>query len=1105
MTEQRGSAVVALVFCDLVGSTALLSRLGDEANDAVRRRSFAELRAAVVDHGGVEVKSLGDGLMASYRSAVDALASAVAMQQGMARLAADDRSLDLALRVGVAIGEATFENDDWFGTPVVEAARLCGAAAAGQVLATDVVRAMVGTRGGHEFVPVGALELKGLGEPVQAVSVAWQPPELVAPLPAGLESRSPVSFIGRPAELKSLEGSWTASADRVRLALIAGEPGIGKSRLAAELAGTLHDDGAVVLFGRCDPELGVPYQPFAEALRGFAHTAPTDQLAAAVLAAGPLAGELVRLAPDLAARVAGLPEPLAAEPEAERHRLFEATTEFLAALCRTSRVLFVVDDLHWAGKPTLLLLRHVLRSAELPGLLVLGTYRDTDLDRTHPLSAALADLRRETDVDRVSITGLTPDEVGDFVTAAAGGELGFDVGGLAKALHDETEGNPFFVGQVLLHLRDNGAVVQEGGRWQVTSRLNAMGIPEGVREVVGSRLSKLGEEANRLLQVASVIGRQFDLAVLAQVAEMDQDVALDRLDESVAARLLSEVPEAVGRFSFSHALVRDTLYAELTTTRRVRLHDRIATCLARLDTDAWLPQLAYHAAEASAGGDRTRAVEYGLRAGERAMEQLAYEEATEHFLRALGCLDDIAADTQRLDLLLGLGAARWRAGETALSREAYHEAVDLARELGDAERFGRAAIGVVGMWYEGGAVDPVLVALLDEAIDMVPVQPSALRVRLMTAYGRVLVWADDPGEIAEVARIAVADARALGEPGPLAYALVTSTVAAGLGDDVLAYLASAEEAIGLAEEAADATLLMEARILATYASLRVGDLPRALEHLAQVRHLAETYRQPIFEWYARSWDASIAVMQGDIDEGLELAAAAAEIGQRARGPEALAAYSIQVYGAIWVRGELAQWLDALEAYVDLYPGIEAWRGGRAWFRAVAGDLAGARADIASFTRHGTVELKKDVNYEVGLYCLAQAIVLLDDREAARLVYDALAPYAGTQVAALAWLAGGGIWGDANQMLGCLALTLGETDTAVGHLEAAIENNGSIGARLLTALGHLQLSVALRRRGGTDDAARAVIAEDAAAELAPGELANLRRACAETTSAGQQDG
>ncbi len=396
--------------------------MGDAAADDLRHEVFDALRAEIVAYRGTEVKNLGDGLMVSFASNADAVRAARGMQQKIDVLGRT-RQLPLSLRVGISVGEATFEDNDWFGTPVVEASRLCSAATAGQILVADVVRVLLGSRAEVTLRPVGELELKGLPDPIAACEVEWAPlavRTVQLPLPRAFSIAPRFSLAGRDAELEQVATAWKqAAAGSCRAVLVAGEPGIGKTRLAAELAHAVERESGFALLGRCDDGLGVPYQPFVESLAHVVGHAADDQLEALL---GPTAGELVRLVPEIGHRLPGL-SPTTSDPETERYLLYEAIAGWLEAQSRIAPTLLVLDDLHWATEPTLHMLRHVLSSERDLSLLVIGTYRDTEIDRTHPLGALLAHLRRTESVDRIALHGLDGEGVADLVERASGREL----------------------------------------------------------------------------------------------------------------------------------------------------------------------------------------------------------------------------------------------------------------------------------------------------------------------------------------------------------------------------------------------------------------------------------------------------------------------------------------------------------------------------------------------------------------------------------------------------------------------------------------------------------------------------------------------------------
>jgi len=462
------SHTATILVTDLVGSTEVRVRLGEERSEALRRDHDRLLRQVVESRGGTVIKCLGDGVLASFAGAADALTAGVEIQQVVHEFNAGQAEATLKLRIGISGGDIEVEADgDCFGTPVVEASRLCAAATGAQILVAEVVKVMARGRGGHDFAPIGALALKGLPDPIAAFEVRWEPrrdetsgPAAELPLPSALQTPW-FSYAGRLAERERLEAVYKlASAGERRVVLISGEPGIGKTRLVAHLARQVQEDRALVLYGRCEEELDVAYQPMTEALRHLLDHVPPGVVAEHLAACG---GELSRLVP-----VVGAGPPERSDPETERLRLFEAVADLLRRTSRWTSVVLVLDDLHWADRSTLMLLRHLVRADPTMRVMIVGTYRDTDLARSHPLADLLADLRREEGSERLALGGLDESETMEFIVARAGGatEGPERVLTLANLLLEETDGNPFFMGEVLDHLVDAGALFQRDGRWQ---------------------------------------------------------------------------------------------------------------------------------------------------------------------------------------------------------------------------------------------------------------------------------------------------------------------------------------------------------------------------------------------------------------------------------------------------------------------------------------------------------------------------------------------------------------------------------------------------------------------------------------------------------------
>jgi DNA-binding winged helix-turn-helix (wHTH) protein/tetratricopeptide (TPR) repeat protein len=480
------------------------------------------------------------------------------------------------------------------------------------------------------------------------------------PGPPSLLATAEVDFVGREAELAQMQEVWErATSGRHQLLLVGGEPGIGKTRLALEFARLRAAEGNTVLVGYSDEENLVPYQPFIQSLAWYVRHCPEADLRAQLAAIGGGA-ELGAFVPELRNRIPDLPSPSAIDPEGQRFRLFEAVAAMLAVASRARPMLLTFDDLHWADKPTLLLLRHVMRSARAASFTIVATYRQTELGRTHPLAEMLIMLRRESGVTRLVLRGLDIAHVRTLVDSIVGPNAPPQ---LPRVVLDSTDGNPFFATEVLLHLQETGAIARSGGVIGKTMEVADLGLSEGIKEVIGRRLSRLTEACNRVLGVASIIGREFDATLLEVVAELPESELLDALEQATSAQLVSESRRVSGRFEFVHALIREALYGELSSPRRVRLHRRVAEAIERLTENRPNPplaELAYHFSQAASAGAADKAIDYATRAGDRAADGLAHEDTVRLFDMALHSLEFRPAgpDAERLRVDLHTRRAR---------------------------------------------------------------------------------------------------------------------------------------------------------------------------------------------------------------------------------------------------------------------------------------------------------------------------------------------------------------------------------------------------------------------------------------------------------------
>jgi class 3 adenylate cyclase len=625
-----------ILVTDLVGSTALREALGEERAEFVRREHDRALIDAAQSNGGTVVKSLGDGVLVMFAGAAEAVAAATAMQRAI-DLQARNGGLALSIRVGISAGDVTLEDGDCFGTPVVEASRLCGAADGRHILVAQVVRVLARGRGGHEMTSIGELELKGLSEPVPTFDVGWVPAEGVA----DLRARTP--YVGRSSEREVLAGRLAAARDGMGgLVLIAGEPGIGKTRLAAEVCGQAEQ--LLVLVGGCHDGDVVPYAPFAEALTDWARRTPAAQVRSAL---GDDAAVVARVAPAIRAVVPDAGEPMSVPPDAETARLHDAVGQVLERLSQISPVALIVEDLHWADDATVGMVRSLSRLAARTRLLVIGTYRETDLDRRHPFAHALPLLQREVEPTRISLDGLVTDDVHVLLERLSGHTV---PEAFAALLATETDGNPFFLRETLLHLVDEGWLRFEDGAW-VADATRELSIPAGVRDVVGRRLSRLSKDANRLLGAGALFEVSFPLVITAAVTDIGEDEALDAIDEALEARIVAPTDE-FDRYAFTHALFRHTLVEELNPSRQVRMHRAIAEAMEkdlRGPPDApTAATLARHYLRSAAIPGAERGVPYAIAVADDAADRYARHEE----LAALGIALELVESHDERTILL---------------------------------------------------------------------------------------------------------------------------------------------------------------------------------------------------------------------------------------------------------------------------------------------------------------------------------------------------------------------------------------------------------------------------------------------------------------------
>ncbi|HVM00905.1 MAG TPA: AAA family ATPase [Egibacteraceae bacterium] len=854
-------------------------------------------------------------------------------------------------------------------------------------------------------------------------------------------------FVGREAEMATLlSGLQSASSGHGGLYLLGGDPGIGKTRLAAEFAVRAEAAAARVLWGRCWEAGGAPaYWPWIQSLRTLVHGMESEALARIVAGGGSV---LAQLLPELRERLTDLPDLEPASPEIARFRLFDTLSGLLQRSAETEPLILVFEDLHAADPSSLLLLQFVAAGLSASRLLVLGTFRDLELTREHPLAAALPELGRATGTVRLSLTGLSQPDVARFIETITSQS---PAGDLVSAIHQETEGNPLFVGEVVRLLAAQGQLSDQpdGRRWP---------IPQGVREVIGRRLGRLPEDTTLILTVGAVIGRDFTVEALERVTGRSAEQLLDVLRDAVTPRVIDSVPEEPGAFRFSHTLMRDTLYDELGPGERVRIHREVGEALEVLyagDPESHVAELAYHFFEAAPSGEVGKAVDYAVAAGMRAVGLVAYEEAVRLFRMAHTLLRESPDETRRCEVLLLLGDAEARAGAAAASQETLLEAAEIATRLDAAEMLARAALTYAGRlpWLRAYS-DRHIIPLLRQALDAIGEDDSVLRVLLLSRLAGALRDQRSMAPRAALAEQAVAMARRIGDPETLIYALLAHWAATLLGPDGAAEQhAVADELNRLAEQVQDRERLMDARFTRFITHMTQGQVWGAREQWESMVRLADELRQPPHLWYASAIAQVLALQDGRFTDAERLVEETSAAGRLALPLQARASRLFALFILRREQGRLAELEEELRRAPADYPGYRSLHCMILVVLCETGRLGEARALFDQLAADDFAVFPKDNEWLFALTLLSEAAATLGDRARAAVLYDQLRPYA--ELVGLA--ASEASVGPMSRPLGILAALLGRHDDAAAHFEDAIERAQRMGARCWLA--HAQFSCA----------------------------------------------
>lgn len=884
-------------------------------------------------------------------------------------------------------------------------------------------------------------------------AAADAPDSLSNTLPASPSLRTSAGEVmfGRDAELDRLNAARESSGSgAVVSTLVVGEAGAGKTRLVSAAADDAHRAGATVLLGRCDEQPVMPYQPIAEMVRWVLDHVVGSDLEQRL---GERTVETLRL-------LAGLPRPgragLGLAADADRVDLFEAVAALLQTLAAEHPVVLVLDDLHWSDPPTAALLRYVVRRLDGSGVFLMCTHRSGETEPGHPVHDIVADLRRTTTVSTISLGGLEEADVSSLAASMIGRPVAPE---LSAALFAETSGNPLFVVELTRHLIDTAVLGPDMSADAGAVRRAA--TPDSIRELVSRRVARLGPSVDRAISAAAVVGREFDLALVAEVIGHPVDETAQHLDAATASGLIQPAEDPPGRYTFTHALIRVALSQRMPAAERVTMHRSIARTLS---TRGWgtAAQLAHHHYEAAASGPVEDAVAAAILASREAQRALAYEDSVEVLQRALGLAAARGSARNRLTLLIELSEARWWSGDAAGSEAASTEALVLARQESDVELFARAVLGRcrnnggATHGYSASAPDSEFVDMLEEALVGLT-EHAELRAALLGRLGVANYWTAPIERRRELADSAVALARAAGNDHVLLDALVDRQLALWTPGGEEVRLTQSNEILALARRLGQPAREADARIFQVLDHLAVGNVDAADQSIKRFMQASAMLRQPYYRWHTHFMPALRAMMEGRFDEAEALSAAGAAEGDHGAADAAMQLAGLQTLWIFYERGRIGEIAPLLNDVGALFGEIPALDAARTWAAVEAGDFRLGAELLRTLAGNNFGVVQTDMAWLAALCLLGAAAATLEDHAAAERLRELLAPYSGRS--ALVWV--GFCSGPVDHYLGRLAHSLGDLAAADAYYDAAIlscERTGSVPMGLRTRLERCRLDL-----------------------------------------------
>jgi class 3 adenylate cyclase/tetratricopeptide (TPR) repeat protein len=1085
--------LLSVLFCDLVGSTALSARLDPEDMHELTRRYQDSVAGAITRFGGYVAKYLGDGVLAYFgwpmayedhaeraiRAGLQALAAVEAFQSPDGE--------QLKARIGIASGHVVVgdiagssanERASIAGDTPNLAARLQDAAEPGQIVVADSTRRLAGQS--FEIESLGAQELKGFKSPVALFEVRGER-EVESRFDAAHASALS-KFVGRTSEIGMLLERWElVKGGQGQAVFVSGEAGIGKSRLVDALEERLREDQHELMRLQCSPyHAASAFYPIIQRLSRLAGFSPADdqtmraekfrtiiqRYGENLADVGSIYAELLSL------DVGDEYKPLELSAHQRKELIVRTLANRLLLAAKIAPVLFVVEDAHWIDPSTNEVLQEVVSRVHGAAILVVVTHRP---EWTAGWATGLAQ------VTTLAIGRLTKQQMRELIESM----LGDVPDQLAERIAEKTDGVPLFVEELTRSILESGKAAS----------LNVE-IPDSLQGSLMARLDRLTAAAKEVAQIASVIGREFDRGLLSKVAGLNDRALEDALHQLMSTQLVVVGGVVRDALVFRHALIQDTAYQSLLSRRRRHYHEAIAKALVDAYPDLAVTQPELIAQHYVMAQQNELAFPYWMKAGERALGRSANYEAVDHFQNALAVADHLpegpARQKELLEATLKLGEALSAAGRLSNAVATYKLTAQLAREASDTKAFIRCALGFDGAQFLSAKPLGESLQLLTEAIGKIDPNDQKTRCQLLSRLARAYLFLGDSEHSAKCHKEGVNLARRLGDNASLfdlfvlPFVTPTTVRSAAEANDRIARL---DELTRLSGGINDDDLRGRALAIDVYVSTELGNRARADRAVDGLEELGMVRQRLNISWLARHAQAMMAILDGRFTTAETLAREALNLGRQTHGAEVDGVYGMQMFAIRREQSRLSEVAPVMKHLIEENPDETTWLPGFALIAADLGYRDAAQRRLNELARNG-FEMPLDAKRSASLSFISEVAISLGDTEAAKVIYDLMLAYKDmTITAGVATVC----FGAASRYLGMLSAELGDFEKAVKHFEHALEMNAASGARPWLAHAQAEYANLLLKVGSKKAVERAMsLSEQASATAAELDMVRLKK-------------